>query len=57
MVLGNGNVAIDCSRILLSDTLKLSQTDVPENALQALRNSRVKNIKIFGRRGPIEVSF
>lgn len=55
VVIGNGNVAIDCSRILLSPTKKLAHTDLPEYALKSLRQSRVCSIKILGRRGPKEV--
>ncbi|KAI1715399.1 pyridine nucleotide-disulfide oxidoreductase domain-containing protein [Ditylenchus destructor] len=57
VVLGNGNVAIDCSRILLSPVDKLAQTDVPEYALRELRQSIIRNVRILGRRGPIEASF
>ena len=55
VVIGNGNVAIDCSRILLSSSDKLSKTDVPEYALKPLKKSKVRNVRIFGRRGPLEV--
>uniref|UniRef100_A0A915ESY0 NADPH:adrenodoxin oxidoreductase, mitochondrial n=1 Tax=Ditylenchus dipsaci TaxID=166011 RepID=A0A915ESY0_9BILA len=57
VVIGNGNVAIDCSRILLSSPEKLAHTDVPENAMKALRSSKIRNVRMFGRRGPIEASF
>lgn len=55
VIIGNGNVSIDCSRILLSPIEKLAQTDIPEYALKVLRQSKVTNINIFGRRGPREV--
>lgn len=55
VIIGNGNVALDCSRILLSPIEKLCQTDIPESALKLLRDSKVRNINIFGRRGPREV--
>uniref|UniRef100_A0A7E4UU66 NADPH:adrenodoxin oxidoreductase, mitochondrial n=1 Tax=Panagrellus redivivus TaxID=6233 RepID=A0A7E4UU66_PANRE len=57
VVIGNGNVAIDCSRILLSSIQKLGQFDIPEKALKLLKSSNVQNIRIFGRRGPKEASF
>uniref|UniRef100_A0A914LEY8 FAD/NAD(P)-binding domain-containing protein n=1 Tax=Meloidogyne incognita TaxID=6306 RepID=A0A914LEY8_MELIC len=57
IVIGNGNVAIDCSRILLSSPERLKQTDITENALNALRKSKIKNVYIIGRRGPKEISF
>uniref|UniRef100_A0A915N687 FAD/NAD(P)-binding domain-containing protein n=1 Tax=Meloidogyne javanica TaxID=6303 RepID=A0A915N687_MELJA len=54
VVIGNGNVAIDCSRILLSSPERLKQTDITENALNALKKSKIKNVYIIGRRGPKE---
>lgn len=57
VVLGNGNVAIDCCRILLSSMERLSHTDVPEYAMKVLRESKIRNVRIFGRRGPMEVSY
>ncbi|KAL7071946.1 hypothetical protein ACQ4LE_008573 [Meloidogyne hapla] len=57
IVIGNGNVAIDCSRILLSSPERLKQTDITENALNALKKSKIKNVYIIGRRGPKEISF
>lgn len=32
-------------------------TDITEHALEHLRRSRVKNVYIIGRRGPLQVSF
>lgn len=55
VVIGNGNVAIDCSRILLSSPERLEQTDITESSLNALRKSKIKNVYIIGRRGPKEV--
>jgi NADPH-dependent glutamate synthase beta subunit-like oxidoreductase len=57
VVVGNGNVAIDCSRILLSSPQRLAQTDITEQALRALKKSRVRNIRVLGRRGPKEASW
>jgi len=57
IIIGNGNVAIDCARILVSSMEKLSQTDVPESAMRVLRSSKVNDVKILGRRGPMESSF
>lgn len=57
VVIGNGNVAIDCSRILLSSCERLEQTDITESALHSLRKSKVRNLRVLGRRGPKEVFF
>lgn len=56
VIIGNGNVALDCARILLSNIDRLSSTDMPAYACQLLSRSRVRNVRIFGRRGPIEVN-
>ena len=57
VVIGNGNVAIDCSRILLSPCDRLAQTDITESALHTLRKSKVRNLRVLGRRGPKEVNY
>ncbi|KJH49877.1 hypothetical protein DICVIV_03988 [Dictyocaulus viviparus] len=56
VIIGNGNVALDCARIL-STVKSLRSTDVPSDVLVMLEGSQVKNIKIIGRRGAEDVSF
>lgn len=56
-VVGNGNVAIDAARMLLRTPAELEKTDVAAHALEALRNSRVREVFILGRRGPEQASF
>lgn len=56
-VIGNGNVAMDVARILASSYEELRQTDIADYALEALRNSRVKDIYMLGRRGPAQAAF
>jgi len=56
-VVGNGNVAIDAARILLRTPAELEKTDVAAHALEALRNSQVREVYILGRRGPEQASF
>jgi adrenodoxin-NADP+ reductase len=55
VVIGQGNVALDVARILLSPVERLRQTDISEQALQTLAESRVKSVRVVGRRGPIQV--
>ena len=55
VVVGQGNVALDVARILLSNVDTLRKTDISENALEFLSKSRVKHVKVVGRRGPIQV--
>jgi ferredoxin--NADP+ reductase len=56
-VVGNGNVAIDAARILLRNPAELEKTDIASYALETLRNSRVREVYILGRRGPEQASF
>ncbi|MEP7284166.1 MAG: FAD-dependent oxidoreductase [Chloroflexota bacterium] len=56
-VIGNGNVAMDVVRILASSYEELRQTDIADYALEALRNSKVKDIYMLGRRGPAQAAF
>jgi adrenodoxin-NADP+ reductase len=55
-IIGHGNVALDCARILLKPA-SLEKTDITSYAHQLLSKSRIKKIFIIGRRGPIQVSF
>lgn len=56
-VIGNGNVAIDAARILLRTPAELEKTDIAAHALAVLRNSRVREVFILGRRGPAQAAF
>jgi adrenodoxin-NADP+ reductase len=55
VIIGQGNVALDVARILLKGPDALKGTDITEYARDALRKSKVKNVTIVGRRGPLEV--
>lgn len=57
VILGQGNVAVDVARILLSPIDELKKTDITEYALEALSRSRVKNVYLVGRRGPLQAAF
>lgn len=56
-VIGNGNVAMDVARILASTYEELAATDIADYALEALKNSRVRDIYVLGRRGPAQAAF
>lgn len=56
-VVGVGNVAIDVARILSLSPEELARTDIADYALDALRQSRVKEVYLLGRRGPAQAAF
>ncbi|CAM6031930.1 unnamed protein product, partial [Sphagnum compactum] len=56
-LLGQGNVAIDVARILLSPISSLEKTDITDYALDRLKESRVKEVYLIGRRGPLQAAF
>lgn len=57
VVVGNGNVALDCARLLTEDPELLAGTDIAGDALALLRTSRVREVVVLGRRGPAEAAF
>lgn len=56
-VIGVGNVAVDVCRILCRTPEELSKTDIADYALEALRESNVKEVYMLGRRGPAQAAF
>lgn len=56
-VIGNGNVALDVSRILTKHADDLLPTEIPDNVYQGLAESPVTDVHVFGRRGPTSVKF
>lgn len=57
VIVGNGNVALDVARILLTDPDKLATTDIAEHALKALRNSSISEVVILGRRSAADGAY
>jgi adrenodoxin-NADP+ reductase len=57
VVIGQGNVALDVARILLSPIDELRKTDITEYALDLLSKSRIKHVNVVGRRGPVQVNY
>lgn len=56
-VVGVGNVAVDVARILSRSVEELASTDIADHALAALKSSRVKEVFLLGRRGPVQAAF
>jgi ferredoxin--NADP+ reductase len=57
VVIGNGNVAADVVRILTRSARELERTDIADHALAALRESRIREVVVLGRRGPAQAAF
>jgi ferredoxin--NADP+ reductase len=57
VVVGNGNVALDCARMLALSAEELRRTDTADHAIDELASDAVKEILILGRRGPAQAAF
>ena len=57
VVVGNGNVALDVSRMVCSSPDRLRQTDVNPQFEEFLQGSAIKNVTVVGRRGLVQSSF
>lgn len=57
VIVGQGNVAIDVCRILCKTVDELKVTDIARHALDALAESKIEEIHMVGRRGPVQAAF
>ncbi|CQD17813.1 fprA [Mycobacterium europaeum] len=57
VVVGNGNVAVDVARMLVTDPEVLALTDIADHALESLRPRGVEEVVLLGRRGPLQSAF
>jgi ferredoxin--NADP+ reductase len=57
VVIGNGNVAADVTRMLTHGVQELERTDVADHALDVLRASAIEEVVVLGRRGPAQAAF
>jgi ferredoxin/flavodoxin---NADP+ reductase len=57
VVIGNGNVAADVTRVLTRSVAELERTDIADHALEALRHSEIEEVVVLGRRGPAQAAF
>jgi NADPH-dependent glutamate synthase beta subunit-like oxidoreductase len=55
-VIGNGNVALDCARILSKTRNEFDGSDIVGHALDALDHAATRTITILGRRGPHQIA-
>ncbi len=56
-VIGLGNVALDVARVLARPVHELEHTDIPDDVLDALRDSRITDIHLVGRGRPVAAKF
>jgi len=57
VIIGNGNVALDVARVLLTSQDELHQTDIAPHALDALARSSITEVVIIGRRSARDAAF
>ncbi len=57
IVIGAGNVAMDCARMLALDPTELDPTDTADHAIAAFKESAVRTVYIAGRRGVEHAAF
>jgi ferredoxin--NADP+ reductase len=57
VVIGIGNVAIDVARVLAKTPAEMAETDIADYAENRIKDSPVRDIWMFGRRGPVEAAF
>ncbi|HEY9303860.1 MAG TPA: 4Fe-4S binding protein, partial [Mycobacterium sp.] len=57
VIIGNGNVALDIGRVLLSDHGTLAGTDIAEHALTVLSSSGIREVIIVARRSLRDAAF
>jgi NADPH-dependent glutamate synthase beta subunit-like oxidoreductase len=57
VVVGNGNVAIDCARVLCKTREELAPSDMSNHIVDAIQAAPITDVYMVGRRGPVEAKF
>ncbi len=57
VVIGNGNVAVDCVRMLALTAEELAPTDTTDEAVAGIVGSNLEEVVMLGRRGPVQAAF
>ncbi len=57
IVVGNGNVAMDVTRMLVLSPDALQKTDIADHALEKLHKSKIREVVLLGRRGAAQAAF
>jgi len=55
-IIGNGNVALDCARILAKSAAEFEGSDIVGHAYDRLAGAQPRSITILGRRGPQQIA-
>merc|ERR1719427_517912 len=56
VIIGMGNVALDCARMLIKPTSNLQSSDITTTATKLLKESNITNVHVVGRRGPLQMA-
>ncbi len=56
VIVGNGNVALDCARILAKSAAEFAGSDIVGHAYDRLAAAQPRSITILGRRGPQQIA-
>ena len=56
-VIGHGNVALDVARVLVKTPAEMAESDLPDYAAAAIHGAPLREVTLFGRRGPAEAKF
>lgn len=56
-VIGNGNVAIDIARVFVKTRTEMTTSDLPDFVANAVDAAPIRDVYMFGRRGPNEAKF
>jgi NADPH-dependent glutamate synthase beta subunit-like oxidoreductase len=57
IVIGNGNVALDVARVILSTKSEMEQSDLVDHAGEQIFSSPLETVRIVGRRAPEHAQF
>jgi ferredoxin--NADP+ reductase len=57
VVIGNGNVALDCARVLVRSREGMAQADIAAHAMDTIETAPLTDVYLTGRRGPLEAKF
>ena len=57
VIIGNGNVALDIARLLVTPEPALKRTDMADHAVKALGGTGIREVVILGRKDPARAAF